>query len=198
MSIDKRWIQSFSGRKIDVLDPQPSSFTLQDVAHSLALKNRFSGMTSVPFSVAQHCVVGSAFIAPEFALAFLMHELGEVAAPDVPAPLKPFLRVTVDCNCRPGGCGPVLIEWPDLEERFEDAILKALDLEQLKPKIHSPEVKHMDLAMLAWEARDLMGPPPESWGLPHAPPSPAELGAWSWVRAEDEFLKRFRELAGDL
>jgi uncharacterized protein len=157
----KSWIQSASGKMIHVLEPRRENVNLIDVAQGLAGKNRFMGQTKVTYSVADHCAIGARWLAEreqdvEAAIGFLLHELGEVYLPDIPAPLKPSLYVEVPW-------APVKVTWADLERVHEIAILSGLGMDRFYPAIHLPYVKAMDSAMLRWEARDLLGPPPAPW-----------------------------------
>lgn len=157
----KAWIQSHSGKMIHVLEPRRENVNLTDVAQGLALKNRFLGQTVVPYSVADHCAIGARHLVeveqdPEAAIGFLLHELGEVYLPDIPAPLKPHLLVEVPW-------APVKVRWADLERVHEIAILSGLGMDRFYPAIKLPYVKEMDMAMLRWEARDLLGAPPAPW-----------------------------------
>lgn len=189
----KMWIQSYSGKIIDVQDPKPSSFTLEDVAQSLALKCRFTGHCRTFYSVSEHCVRGAEFLlkshGPKYAFAFLCHEFSEVAMPDVATPLKRLLSVNV-----PWADG-VMCSYKALETRHEAAILKALDVDHLTKLIHSPEVLSMDLAMLEWERRDLLGPEPAPWWPSDMvmPPvvSEKKLRPWSWQKARQKWLSAF-------
>lgn len=199
------WLQTFSGHAIEPFDPDPKAIRFEDIAHGLALTNRFAGQSKVPYTVAQHCVVGSWYIDPRFALPFLMHELGEVYLGDVITQVKGELRTVKDPFIGPQ-------KWVALEARHERAILEGLGLandgiarasppihfpEGFVDTMHGPEVKAMDEAMLAWEARDLMGPPPAPWGLTADPPNGAancRLTAWTWHTAEFAWAARFWEL----
>lgn len=49
------WFQTYTGRVWRPLDPQPEDVVQEDIAHALALTNRFNGATREPYSVAQHC-----------------------------------------------------------------------------------------------------------------------------------------------
>jgi len=95
------WIQTYSGRALHLFDPSPDEITLEDIAHALSLKVRFTGHCAWHYSVAQHCVLGAGLLegthGPDVALAFLLHELGEVYLPDVASPLKRHLTW-----CEPG------------------------------------------------------------------------------------------------
>lgn len=176
------WIQSLGGRKVTPRALQRDQVgNLYEVATVLSRRNRFSGATRRPYSVAEHCVLGSEHLPAAFAGAFLLHELSEVYLPDVPAPLKPFLFV--DLPSPIPGVAPLAmhgaeadgVPWSELERRHTRTILEAWDLLSLEPLIYSREVRSMDLRMLVTEKRDLMGPEPEPWGFDDVVPLDAKI-----------------------
>lgn len=180
------WIQSLQGKRVTPRDLQVDQVgTVEEIAHVLAAKARFSGHTLVPYSVAEHCVRGARLLPQAFRGAFLLHELGEVYLPDIPSPIKPYLQVFLG----EGGA----ISWEGLEIRHTRVILQALGLSSMEPMIYAPEVKAMDLAMLMAEATSLLGPPPEPWGIEVAPAPTGHIVPWTWTVARDEWLKGFRE-----
>lgn len=184
----KSWIQTLSNRKLEPLALTPEMVgPIEEIAHALAGEFRFTRQTMHRYSVAQHCVMGSELLPAAFAGAFLLHELSEVYLPDIAGPLKPSVRVQLEAGEEP-------VTWEELERRHTDAILSALNLTSLKPLIYSAEVKQMDLAMLAFEARELCGPAPEPWSLTVAPPAKLEetrLTVWAPDYAEQRFLQQF-------
>jgi hypothetical protein len=162
--MSKNWIQSHSGKQV-----VPGALTkemvgnIDEIAHALSLKCRFTGQCPAFYSVAQHCVIGASLLPPAFAGAFLLHKLSKVYLPDIASPLKPLVSVLVpregvDCVSDP-------MPWADLERHHTRVILEALGLSSIEPLIYSPEVKRMDLAMLAAEKRDFFPEHPEDWGL---------------------------------
>jgi hypothetical protein len=192
--INKRWVQSFSGRVIvpTLLDPESVNFP--DIAHALSLKCRFQGQCETFYSVAQHCVEGARQLPSPFRLAFLLHEVSEVYLPDIPGPMKDLVYVAK------GGYVPASVidymTWADLEKQHTHAVLEALNLTSIEPLIYCPEVKQMDWAMLAAEKRDLCKPEPEDWNLPHPPPPGLGwLNGWEPAQAEREFTAIFNSLA---
>lgn len=42
-NVKEAWIETFSGRRFDILDPKPEQFCIEDIAHSLSLLCRFTG-----------------------------------------------------------------------------------------------------------------------------------------------------------
>jgi hypothetical protein len=184
----KHWQQSFSGQVIYPRALTSDAVRLEDIGHALAQKVRFAGQATVMgYSVAQHCVLGSAQVPPPFRLPFLLHELGEVYLPDIPTPLKNSLFVLP-------GTGEGFIPWREIEQQHERAILKAIGLERLTDQIHSPEVRECDVRMLLTEKRDLLGPEPQPWGF-KAEPYPFKIvDIWEPVWAEEQFNRAFSRL----
>ena len=182
------WIQTRSGKKLTPRTLAPEQVgSIEEIAHSLAHEFRFSRQTLIPYSVAEHCVRGSRLLPAAFAGAFLLHELSEVYLPDVPAPLKTFVAVE-------GRAPGEWVDWADLERQHTAVILKALGLSSLESLIYSPEVRRMDLAMLAAEKRDLMSPEPEPWGLTVEPANTGTITPWGPAVAAVQFSGRFHEL----
>lgn len=181
----KTWIQTLSNRKLEPLALTPAMVGgPEEIAHALAHKYRFTCQTSVPYSVAEHCVRGSRLLPPALAGAFLLHELSEVYLPDIASPLKSSVLVRL-----PGD--PVPFPWEHLERQHTRVILESLGLSSIEPLIYSPEIKRMDLAMLAAEKRDLCGPEPEPWGLP-IEPTAERVVPWTSAVACQSFLYWFR------
>lgn len=70
-----------------------NAFELADVAHALALQNRFNGHTKRPYSVAEHSLLVADIAAADGAsvsqqLAALMHDAHEAYTGDVVSPVK--------------------------------------------------------------------------------------------------------------
>lgn len=187
----KTWIQTREGRQLEPLALTKEMVgSIEEIAHALAHEYRFTRQTDAPYSVAEHCVRGARLLPPAIAGAFLLHELSEVYLPDVAGPLKPSVYVRL-----PGDDG--YTPWEGLEHQHTRVILESLGLLYLQPLIYSPEVKHMDLEMLAWEKRDLTGAEPAPWGLPYDPPPEASkltIYPWPALKAKDEFLAEFNRL----
>ena len=56
-------------------------------------------------------------------------------------------------------------------------------------------VREADYTLLVTEARDLLGPPPEPWGMVQKPLE-GRIDPWGPAAAEKAFLERFEELRG--
>lgn len=85
------------GHYFDFLDPKPDTIEIEDIAWGLANTCRFGGQSLEFYSVAQHSVMASFFIAPEGQRAAdlrreaLMHDAAEAYIGDIPKPLKQLL-----------------------------------------------------------------------------------------------------------
>ena len=180
---DNNWIQTFSGKQVWPFNMQVEDLDIVDIAHALALKCRFTGHCLEFYSVAQHCVIGSRNIHPDFALWFLLHDATEAYLPDVARPCKRDLYVC-EHNMEP-------VPFKAMEKDMMFVIAAWADLPSTEPA----EVGHMDLVMLRTERRDLMAVPPRPWSTDElAKPLTETIEPWEWRRAKAEYLRRFHEL----
>ena len=86
-------LETVSGRKIDVTDPDPTTIVIEDIAWALSRLPRFSGHTIpyIPYSVAQHCIRVMKELAPhgpKIQLYGLLHDAAEAYINDLPSPVK--------------------------------------------------------------------------------------------------------------
>ncbi len=184
---DRSWQQSFSGNVITPRDLRPEQVRFEDIGHALAQKIRFNGQCTVMgYTVAQHCVLGSMMVPPALGLPFLLHEIDEVFLPDIPSPLKKFVRVELPDKA--------LCTWDELCGKHRASILYAIGLLPLCELIDAPEVKEADLRMLMTEKRDLMGPEPKPWGFNEKPYDFTITDIWEPIYAEKRFNDRYRRL----
>ncbi len=128
------YIQTLSGKKFDYLNSTTDDVEIEDIATALSHICRFSGHLPEFYSVAQHSVLCSQIVPPEFAFEALMHDAAEAYCQDIPAPLKALLP-----------------DYRRIEERVEQLIRAKFSI---IPDM-SALVKYADLVMLATERRDL-------------------------------------------
>jgi hypothetical protein len=179
------WIQTYSGGKVDLLDPRPDQFNVTDVAHALSNLCRYTGHVPRFYSVAQHSVLVSRQVPPEDAFAGLMHDAAEAYVGDCSSPLKRAMR---KIGLQAGPTSP----YDEIERRIAAALAERFGL---PPKL--PEsVKVADLRMLMTE-KAMLGKEAQSWDLNVEPypdlvidPLPPEP-AWAL------FVDRFVELGGE-
>ncbi len=176
------WIPTFTGKLIDVRNPDPALIDPVDIAVSLARKPRWNGHTQQALTVAEHSLSGSYdFPDPRQAFQFLLHDAQEAYVGDVSRPLKLLL-------------GDV---WRTIEDRFTQAVALRFGLDAARGW---EQVSVIDDVLLARERRDLIHP------------SAAHDARWAWHRASDAvpcvapqkprlviraFLERFEELSGE-
>lgn len=165
-----------SGRYFNLARPNPDDIEIHDIAHALANICRFTGHVRSFYSVAQHSVLVSYVVPPEYALQGLLHDAPEAYVGDVAAPLKAMLP-----------------DYRAVERRVEMAVAERFGL----PMDLHESVKHADLRMLATEKRDLMPATGDVWPveLTHQPLEHRIRPIASPEMARDVFLARFWELA---
>ncbi len=186
---DNTWIQTFSGKKFFPLwarpgrIAQPGEINIDDIAHALSMKCRFSGHCRSFYSVAEHSVRVSRLVPPHARAWALMHDAAEAYLPDIASPIKDSIYVDLE----PG----MMIPFASLERLLLQAIANRFGLISDMP----PEVKDADLVMLATEARDLMAPPPEPWSqIPGIEPDAGIIKPWTPDEAEHQFRCRALEV----
>ena len=93
----RAWQRMLSGRRLDLLNPDPASVAIEDIAHGLARVARWNGQTKGEhaFSVAQHVLVVEEIahaLNPEWeakwCLAALLHDAPEYVIGDLISPFK--------------------------------------------------------------------------------------------------------------
>lgn len=85
------WLGTVSGKKIDLLNPDPAQICIEDIAIALDVMPRFNGHTSQQWSVLDHSVAVARLVAPEYRLQALLHDASEAYICDIPSPLKALL-----------------------------------------------------------------------------------------------------------
>lgn len=124
-----------SGAYFSFEHPELSNFTLDDVAHGLAMTCRFAGQCPRFYSVAEHSVHVSHLVPPALAWDALMHDAAEAFICDMAKPLKELLP-----------------DYKVIEKRVEAAIAARFGLATAMP----PEIKMADVQMLRAEQAQLM------------------------------------------
>jgi hypothetical protein len=83
-------IVTASGLVFDILEPLVDQISIEDIAHSSSMCNRFTGHTKFPYPVSQHSRLGSYLVPMKYALRFLLHDASETYLGDMNRPLKHF------------------------------------------------------------------------------------------------------------
>ncbi len=140
-----RHMMTASGHEVDLRYPQVNSITLADVAHHLAMLNRFCGATRRPYSVAEHSLLvleiceRTMRLDVHGRLAALMHDAHEAYTQDVSTPAKAEI-----------GEG-----WAHFEGRLERTVRAAFALHGAAHR-WAAEIKQADLIALATEKAQLL------------------------------------------
>ena len=82
---------TYTGKTYHFSDPKDEDIDIVDIAHALSLLCRYNGATEDFYSVAEHSVIVSRLVSPEFAFEGLMHDAAEAYCGDVISPLKRML-----------------------------------------------------------------------------------------------------------
>jgi uncharacterized protein len=178
------WIQTYTGKAFDLLTPTPDMVCIEDIAHHLALINRFTGATQKPYSVAQHSVLVAGLVPAPLKLAALLHDAAEAYCTDISRPMKEAMRAM---------CKGFPTPYDLVVERVEEVIGRKFGVELVRL---DPAIKHADMSMLGAERVHLHHSQPRAWDWEHHPAQllPAEINPWSWGVAEAAFLAAFAEL----
>jgi len=181
------WIQTHSGQAFDLANPTPAMVNLPDIAHALGHICRFTGHTSMPYSVAHHSLLVADLVEPEHRLQALLHDAHEAYIGDMSTPLK-WLMPT---------------EYRVVEERVWLAVAAAF---RIDPVLH-PSVKQADRIMLMTERRDLLAPCDHRWAEEYeaVPAREKQIDvhqlnfgaqdAWAFQRAVGDELQKRRAAA---
>ena len=168
------WMQTLSGRQLDLVDPQPDMIDLVDITSGLANECRYAGQCRFFYSVAQHSVLASQIVSPEHAFEALLHDATEAYLKDLPRPVKLLLP-----------------DYRALEAKLEAVIRARFGL----PSHKSREVAEADMILLATERRDLMSSCSAEWtSIQGITPLDKKIRAVHSGQAKSLFMQRTLEI----
>lgn len=183
------WMITTTGRQFFIAQPEPDAICIDDIAHQLALSNRFNGATYRPYSVAEHSLLVAEIAERDLGLrdpcgvlAALMHDAHEAYFGDVISPVKAAL----------GEAGRFV------ESRLERAVQRRYGL--ITPTTAYRElIRRADLMALATERRDLTAPHSTPWSMltgiePAGWVNLHDRDAFDWRDWRQAFADRFHEL----
>jgi len=174
-----------SGRKFYFSDPRPEEIDITDIAHSLSRQFRFTGHTTVPWSVAQHSLALLYYAQVELNLTncqlhtILLHDASEAYLSDVARPAKRMLQ-----------------GYMELEDQVHEAISNKYELEFP----HQAWLKEIDYRITADEVlefcenKDIYG----DWGFEVEPlglsPYLKTLSAMTMEEIKERFLQEHENM----
>lgn len=168
------FIITFTGKRVDLLEPAAAMIEPADIAHSLSMQCRFNGHTRAFYSVAQHSYIVADLVPEQWQLQALLHDATEAYVGDVVSPLKQALP-----------------EFRQIEMRVWHAICARFNIDPVLPSC----IHDADLAALATERRDLMPAHKDEWPcLVGAIPMQARIKPWSQPEAAQFFFDRLMQL----
>ena len=186
-----------SGRRLDLLDPEPADIEIEDIAHGLARVARWNGQTQGEhaFSVAQHSLLveeiaarlmtATAAAPPKaWRLAALLHDAPEYVVGDLISPFKAAIGY----------------DYKAFELRLLSAVHRRFGLPERLPDAAAAMIKRADGIAAYFEATELAGfsiaEADAVFGRPEAFADwrTARLSPAPTAQAQAQFLDRFRQL----
>lgn len=184
------FILTFTGRRINPLALRREDVRIEDIAHHLALANRFAGATIQPISVAQHSVyVSRLCCGTGFELQALLHDAAEYVLGDCTKWLKESDGMEIYREAEDRAQREIYAAFGIGPESYDELTLKASAVERADRVMVMHEGAQGFGANWSNEHLD-----PEAYGSITAPEQ-ALIGSWScwpWFIAERRFLKRAR------
>lgn len=175
------YIRTYSGIKFDPVNPDPSKFRIEDIAHALSLICRGNGHVHTFWSVGEHCIccakeARARGLGKRLELACLLHDASECYLSDIPRPFKKSL--------------PEYREQEDhmldmIYEKFLGSVLTAEEQQELR-RIDD-DMLWFDLVILLQEPQSK--PEPKVFKGPDYTVRP-------FTEVEREYLEIFHELSG--
>lgn len=190
----RAWQRMLSGRRLDLLAPQPEDIEIEDIAHGLARVARWNGQTvgDHAFSVAQHSLVVADIVRtlePQFeareVCAALLHDAPEYVIGDLISPFKAAIG----------------LNYKAFEQKLLAAIYDRFGLGQIDAYVVST-IKRADTVAAYYEAVSLAGFEPAEaerfFGHPILPDTVDRelrtLTPLSTNDAQTRFLDEFKKL----
>jgi hypothetical protein len=177
-------IQTYTGKFVDPLNLKHEDIEIRDIAHALALINRFNGHSRIPCSVGHHSIFVCELVRTEHKLQALLHDATEAYLGDI----TKWLKQTKEFSA-----------YREAEDRAWRVISEVFGV----PYELSPEVESADKFAVRIEAYYLFGPEMAMFQRSDYPlPTEQELefanwtsqGNWNFTRTN--FRNLFLALTG--
>jgi uncharacterized protein len=169
----RAWQRMLSGRRLDLLNPDPSDIEIEDIAHGLARVARWNGQTKGEhaFSVAQHSLLveeiagrlmadATVSTTKRWQLAALLHDAPEYVVGDLISPFKAAIGY----------------DYKAFELRLLDAVHRRFGLPERLPEPVAALIKQADGIAAYFEATNLAGFSVDEADAIFGRPS--SIGAW--------------------
>jgi hypothetical protein len=221
------WLQTFTGKKIDLINPTREMVDIEDIAQSLSMICRYNGHCRDFYSVAEHSVMveamGSQILLRQIllrreaernsgrlsappkptseivqqSLSLLLHDAAEAYIGDITTPLKRGLESVGGDVVFPPEARMSKIE--ELERRWLLVIGEAFGLGDRLAE-PSEVMRQADEKVMSVEVTMLFHPVQSSWWETRSRPRSGEMVIQCWAPAEArrQFISRFRVLYENL
>ena len=168
------YIETHNGTHFHFLEPIRDEVFIMDISYALSHTVRWGGHCQPCITVAQHCVMVSQMLqrlgnSHMVQMQGLLHDAAEAYIPDIPTPIKPFLK-----------------NFQEIEEYINRTIFDAFKVRYPL----DPNVKIMDREAMRWEYRDLM----RGSDIPLPTGPRPTLVVWDARHSQIEFEDRFFNL----
>lgn len=144
------FVETRSGQRVSVVNPQPEQFDIKDIAYALSNTCRFNGHCAGFYSVAEHSVAVALRLPANLRLAGLLHDATEAYLGDIPSPIKQFLP-----------------DYQEMEDKFASALAEKFDLTDNFDMWK--EIKQADIDALFTEAHFLIPSQGKDWAYFQGP-----------------------------
>ncbi len=192
----RAWQRMLSGRRLDLLAPDPKDIEIEDIAHGLARVARWNGQTNGEhaFSVAQHSLLVTDILEslePGYSnnalLAALLHGAPEYVIGDLISPFKAAIG----------------LDYKAFEQRLLTAIYRRFQIGDIDTEV-TAAIKRADTIAAFFEATELAGfervEAERFFGRPSLPnelhAALSRLKPVSTNVAQARFLERYADLSG--
>lgn len=177
------WIQTYTGKKFQLLSPKIEDISIIDIAHALSMQCRYTGHSKHFYSIAQHSVLVS-HQCNLYPLYGLLHDASEAYLSDISSPLKN---------------SGFFENYKFYEDKLQKLIIEKF-IGKPETQIIHKEVKEADMEMLSVESYKLMQPLHPEFKLTHLKShliQNIEIEELVPSQARNMFLNRYIELTGD-
>ncbi len=136
-----KWKQTYTGKRVNLEDPQPNQICIEDIAHALSNLCRFNGHVNQFYSVAQHSVLVADLLEDRLKIYGLLHDAHEAYIGDIISPVKQLIG---------------LEEIKKLENQLDAAIHTGLGVKWPLSESDKFKIKKADIEALVMEKSTLL------------------------------------------
>lgn len=186
--MSKYILPTYTGLQFDLLEPTMDMICIEDIAHHLAIENRFNGSTKFPYSVGYHSILVSRQCPSGLELEGLLHDAAEAYCKDLPSPLKKVMYANL------GEAGQ-FNKYMKIENHIQSAINIRFGIKEYSL------IKTVDLRMATTEIKQLLvNFPEENWAHDYVTAEPYDnvnIMNLSFDNVERLFLEAYNKWRRD-